>query len=136
MPEDNVSKHPKWVYEFIDIKSNIEDDRSNEEIAKKIKMSRQGIYQYLRSHPEVYEVIAGKLERETNKLKSAAHKALYAQLKRNPQALKMALEMIGAYKPSSEVTNIYQEGDAEAKRKRVRALVDNILSTKDKDIDK
>lgn len=122
----NDLKHPEWVIKYIEIMSDYSTNYTTKQMAAKLSMSRQGIYQYLVKHSEINDIIATNLKKQQNTLRIKAMKALYNRLNKSDKALQIALEIAGEYQ-RSETLNINEHKTREQLLRETKVKIDRIL---------
>jgi hypothetical protein len=126
-----VYNYKPWQLKYIELSSDITKNYTDIQLARIIGISRQSISTFKHDHPEIQEIIADNITKQTNKLGNTAMKALYSMMLHNPKALQIALELSNRYTPKNEVLTRYDTMDKKDVIKDIKNSFDKIMKQND-----
>mgnify|MGYP001496371545 CR=1 FL=1 len=101
-----------WVVRYIEIKSDLDNELTDKEIAKLLDITPVGLCYMRKAHPEVNDQILENIKRQTNTAGVSSMKALKRRIDAgSDKCIQLGLEMSGLYTPKSELTNRYEGQD-------------------------
>lgn len=126
---ENVNKRAMkpWMYQYVELKSDLGNKMTDAQIAKHLDITPVGICLMKKAHPEIQDMILSNIKHQMSGIAAKAMQALYNRLPASDKCIQLALEISGVYTPKSEQINKYEGKDkdtiiSEMKRK-VSAII-------------